>query len=68
MPNPLETLVAISIAFSVFGFAFLGVITWLCLREVRVVADIQRAIFLQLRRDGVDIKTELAALKALMDQ
>jgi hypothetical protein len=66
--QPLEHLVALSIAMSVFGFLGLGLLTWLCLREVRHIGDIQRAIFLQLRRDGVDIQAGLAELKALLEE
>jgi hypothetical protein len=68
MPTAFEQLVAISIGFSVFGFVVLGVLTYLCLREVRVVANIQRAIFLRLRQDGIDVRAELAAIKELLEE
>jgi hypothetical protein len=60
----LDQLVAISIAVSVFGFIVLGLGLG---RMIRDVAAIQRAIFLQLRRDKADLDRELAAIKALIE-
>jgi hypothetical protein len=62
-----EQLVAISIGISVFGVVVLGGVLAYVARQVRHVADIQRAIFLQLRHDHTDLTRELAEIKRLME-
>jgi hypothetical protein len=62
-----EQLVAISIGISVFGFVVLGGVLAYVARQVRHVADIQRAIFLQLRHTHGDVTRELAEIKRLME-
>jgi len=68
MPTMLEQLVTIAIGFSVFGVVTLGVLTYLCLRAVRQVATSQRAIFLRLRQDGLDMQAALVAIKARLER
>jgi DMSO reductase anchor subunit len=61
----LDQLVAIAIAVSVFGFVVLGIAL---VRGLQHIANIERAIFLQLRRDKADLSRELAELKALLEE
>jgi hypothetical protein len=63
-----EQLVAISIGISVFGFVVLGGVLAYVARQVRNVADIQRAIYLQLRHNHGDVTRELAEIKRLMEE